>query len=90
MSHARIKMQIAEYLVITTRMPLNKAEQILDSIDEQLSSQRCVYCDEPLGNEPCQLRGSMPIHTTCNTELEQEMMMWEKASGIDHTSYLDE
>ena len=79
MNNARIRIRLAEHLVITTRMPLNKAEMILDAVDEQMNSQRCVYCNEPLGQEDTQLRGSMPIHVTCNEEMEEETNMWEKA-----------
>ncbi len=89
MQHIELKQRIAEYMVLTTHVPLNVAEQVLDAIGEQLDTELCVYCNEPLGNEPCQLRGSMPIHTKCNEEMEQEMMLWEQASGLDHTSYLN-
>ena len=82
MRHIELKQQIANYMVLTTKVPLNVAEQILDQIDRQLETQRCVYCNEPLGQEAAQLRGSMPIHTKCNEEMEQEMAMWEETSGI--------
>ena len=42
----------------------------------------CVYCDEPIGNEPTTTRGDRPIHVSCDIELNEELMEWERESGI--------
>jgi hypothetical protein len=73
MSHATLKNKLAEYLVITTSMPIHAAEELLDAIDQRLKA-NCVYCDKPLGNDDSiDLRGSMPIHADCNEQLGREL-----------------
>ena len=42
----------------------------------------CVYCGEPIGNEPTTTKGDSLIHVSCDIELNEELMEWEWASGI--------
>jgi hypothetical protein len=43
----------------------------------------CIYCDEPIGNEACTDRGGFPIHPFCNQQLNEELIVWERESGLD-------
>lgn len=49
----------------------------------------CVYCDKPLCNSPTTTRGDRPIHVACDAELNEELIVWERESGISDAETLD-
>ena len=47
----------------------------------------CVYCGESLANEEIVFRGGIPLHSRCNAQLNHELAVWERETGLDHKEY---
>lgn len=46
----------------------------------------CCYCNEPIRNAPV-IRGGMPLHDRCNAQLNHELSVWERETGLDEKEY---
>lgn len=44
---------------------------------------QCLYCEKSIENDDVvELRFGKPLHAKCNAELNEELAIWELASGL--------